>query len=176
MKWRLRAATVSFRQSLRVRAATVGFRQSSRAYHLFFPSLPHPSPSLSPRSSLASIFSTYWWVTRTAYTGDVWMPVMANAMIHTMMYYYFLLTSFGVKPRWDRSMTEAQMLQFCVMIAQGALNLVYGCAYPAVVSAFYVAYITFMLALFYSFYRQKYHRSGRSAALAAAGGKEKKAA
>jgi predicted neutral ceramidase superfamily lipid hydrolase len=98
-------------------------------------------------------------VTRTAYTGDVWMPVMTNALINTIMYVYFLLTCFGVKPTWDRTLTLMQLVQFCIMITQGALNLAYGCAYPTVVSLFYVLYITFMLGLFTHFYILKYHRT-----------------
>ena len=108
-----------------------------------------------------SIFATYWWVTRTAYTGDVWMPVMTNAIIHTIMYFYFLLTCFGVRPTWDSALTLMQLIQFCVMISQGALNLAYGCPYPRVVSLFYVGYITFMLALFLHFFTQKYCRAPR---------------
>ena len=77
------------------------------------------------------------------------------------MYFYFLLTCFGVRPTWDSALTLMQLIQFCVMITQGALNLVYGCPYPRVVSLFYVGYITFMLALFLHFFVQKYCRAPR---------------
>ena len=60
-------------------------------------------------------------------------------------------------------MTQMQMVQFCVMIVQGALNIMYDCPYPYAVSVFYVVYIAFMLALFASFYINK-HFAKRAAA------------
>ena len=131
------------------------------------------APVLSPRVRARSIFATYWWVSRTAYTGDVWMPVMTNAIIHTVMYVYFLLTCFGIKPSWDRTLTLMQLTQFCIMITQGALNLIYDCPYPKVVSVFYVVYITFMLGLFTHFYILKYHTARKPRVAADAFAKSK---
>jgi len=96
------------------------------------------------------------------------MPVVANSLVHTVMYYYYFLQTLGISPSWKKQMTQFQLVQFCVMIAQGALNLVYGCAYPTAVSAFYLVYITFMLALFGNFYRLEYHGKKAKAAAAAA--------
>lgn len=67
----------------------------------------------------ASIAATYWWVANTAYTGDVWAPIMANAVIHTVMYFYYLSSTFGITPSWGQRLTEMQMLQFVFMLVHG---------------------------------------------------------
>jgi len=46
----------------------------------------------------ASVFVVHWWVASSAYTGDVWAPVFANALVHTIMYWYYLCTCFGIYP------------------------------------------------------------------------------
>ena len=133
-----------------------------------------PTPPPPFHSSPArSIFATWWWVAATAYTGDAFMPVVANSLIHTAMYYYYLLQSLGISPSWKKRLTEMQLLQFCIMIAQGALNLAFGCPYPTAVSAFYVIYISLMLALFGNFYRLEYYGKKRRAAVEG-GGKQGK--
>lgn len=46
-----------------------------------------------------SIFLTYWWVTNTAHTGDTWFPVLLNSLVHAVMYFYYLLSEFGLSSR-----------------------------------------------------------------------------
>jgi hypothetical protein len=93
---------------------------------------------------------------------------MANAIIHTIMYYYFWLTSFGVRPWWGRLLTQMQMLQFVLMMVQGAVGLYMECPYPSRVMAFYVAYIAFMLLLFANFFIRKHCAARRTPQSAAA--------
>lgn len=47
----------------------------------------------------ASIFLTWWLVTVAAYDGDTYYPIIANSLIHAIMYFYYLCTSFNVRPR-----------------------------------------------------------------------------
>ena len=42
--------------------------------------------------------------------------VLWNTGIHTAMYFYYYLTSFGVKPSWGKNLTKIQMFQFLVGI------------------------------------------------------------
>jgi hypothetical protein len=81
---------------------------------------------------------------------------MMNSIIHTLMYFYFLLTSLGATPAWDFYMTCAQMLQFVLMMAQGAAIVAGGCPFPNTVAKFYVGYIGAMLLLFAQFFVGKY--------------------
>lgn len=104
----------------------------------------------------ASIAATYWWVANTAYTGDVWAPIMANAVIHTVMYFYYLSSTFGITPSWGQRLTEMQMLQFVFMLVHGGYMLAFDCPYPRRVTAVYVGYIAFMLLLFAQFYVYKH--------------------
>ena len=162
----VRCVCTRVRARARAHAVTIFPPRPSAAAAPDLPSQPPLSLPLSP--ALRSIFATWWWVAQTAYTGDAWMPVVANSLVHTVMYYYYFLQTLGISPSWKKQMTQFQLVQFCVMIAQGALNLVYGCAYPTAVSAFYLVYITFMLALFGNFYRLEYHGKKAKAAAAAA--------
>ena len=41
------------------------------------------------------------------FSGVLW-----NAGIHTIMYFYYYLTTFGMKPWWGKNLTKAQMFQF----------------------------------------------------------------
>lgn len=58
-----------------------------------------------------------------------------------------------------------QMVQFVTMIAQGLYLIVNQgtCAYPTRILYFYVAYIGYLLALFASFYVQKWVKGGAAA-------------
>lgn len=132
----------------------------------------------------ASIFAVYWMVAVSAYTGDVWAPVMANSLVHLVMYGYYLLASVGIKPtcvvgtgtgtgtsvgvppppnthpahpcRWGRYLTQFQMAQFVFMLLHGAAMLALECPYPRRVALAYVSYIAVMLLLFAQFYVRKY--------------------
>ena len=39
-------------------------------------------------------------VTVAAYDGDVYYTIIANSLVHAVMYFYYLLTCFNVRPTW----------------------------------------------------------------------------
>jgi len=41
-----------------------------------------------------------------------WGGILANTFIHTCMYYYFFIASFGYNPWWKKHLTTMQMIQF----------------------------------------------------------------
>jgi hypothetical protein len=34
-----------------------------------------------------------------AFDGDVYYTIIANSLVHAVMYFYYLLTCFGIRPR-----------------------------------------------------------------------------
>jgi elongation of very long chain fatty acids protein 4 len=103
-----------------------------------------------------SIFLTYWIITVAAYDGDVYYTIIANSFIHSVMYFYYLLTSLNIRPAWGRYLTQLQMLQFITMNAQAIYILTYKCPYPQPLVRYYLVYIISLFALFMNFYLQRW--------------------
>ena len=49
-----------------------------------------------------------------ARTEAVWLFVLYNSFIHTIMYFYYFLTVIGIRPSWKMMITVMQLLQFVV--------------------------------------------------------------
>lgn len=116
----------------------------------------------------ASIFITYWWVASAAPHGDLWVPILLNAVVHTTMYFYYLMSTLGRPPSWGQRLTELQMTQFAIMLVHGVAMVMGDCPYPSRVTWAYLGYIAFMLALFANFYLRKHCCGGKRASSAAA--------
>lgn len=58
------------------------------------------------------------------YDGDVYFTIVANGLIHAVMYTYYLLTLFNIRPAWGKNLTQMQMLQFILMNSQAIYILV----------------------------------------------------
>ena len=43
--------------------------------------------------------------------------LIANCFVHTVMYYYYFLVVWGVKPHWKRMVTKIQIIQFIISLA-----------------------------------------------------------
>lgn len=101
-----------------------------------------------------SVFLFYWLNLRRGYDGDIFLTIMLNAAIHTVMYTYYFLTMHTKDPIWWKSsLTIFQMLQFCTMITQGFLLLASGdSAFPPNNTKAYIVYIFTMLFLFMHFF------------------------
>jgi len=41
----------------------------------------------------------------------VWLFVLYNSFIHTIMYFYYFLTVIGIKPSWKKLITIMQLVQ-----------------------------------------------------------------
>jgi fatty acid desaturase/cytochrome b involved in lipid metabolism len=105
-----------------------------------------------------SIFLIYWLNSQTNYDSDIYFTIVLNGAIHFIMYGYYLATSFNVVvPTFiKKSITNAQLIQFCCMELQGACLLFGDCGSPRNVTILYMVYISTMLVLFLDFKRRTY--------------------
>jgi len=105
-----------------------------------------------------SIFLIYWLNAQAFYDGDIYLTIVLNGTIHFIMYGYYLATSFNVQvPTFiKKSITNAQLIQFCCMESQGAYILLNGCDSPRNIVIMYMVYISTMLALFMNFKAKTY--------------------
>jgi len=69
------------------------------------------------------------------HTSLSWFVIVLNLMVHVVMYYYYLLTCFGVRVWWKKHLTTLQIVQFVLDLA-----FVYICAY----SYFAYTYFSFL--------------------------------
>jgi elongation of very long chain fatty acids protein 4 len=111
----------------------------------------------------ASVFLVYWLNANTNYDGDIYFTIVLNAGIHFIMYGYYLASTFNIAvPVFiKKSITNAQLVQFCCMEAQGAYMLFNGCESPSRMTCLYMAYVFTMLVLFMDFKRRTYTSAGR---------------
>lgn len=63
----------------------------------------------------AGVILTCWLMYANDCTG-IWLFVFLNSFIHTLMYFYFGLTTIGIRPSWKKIMTTFQIIQFYVGI------------------------------------------------------------
>lgn len=91
------------------------------------------------------------------YDGDVYLTIVLNGLIHTIMYTYYFV-SLHVKDIWWKSaLTMSQMVQFVVMNLQAGYLLYTGCKnYPPNITYAYLYYIVSLLILFANFFVQSY--------------------
>jgi len=114
-----------------------------------------------------TIFLFYWLNVHVNYDGDIYLTVILNGFIHTMMYTYYFICMHTKVPStgknlpiwWKSSLTMMQMIQFVTMMSQATYLLVGGCKSPSkqVVLAYFV-YIFTLLILFAQFYVASYSK------------------
>jgi len=112
-----------------------------------------------------TIFLFYWLNANVFYDGDVYLTIVLNGFIHTVMYtYYFLCmhtkdkeTGKSIPIWWKPYLTSMQLIQFVTMMSQGSYVIFTGCPeVPIRVSATYVVYILSLFFLFAHFFVQSY--------------------
>lgn len=112
-----------------------------------------------------TIFLFYWLNASAQYDGDVFLTVLLNGFIHTVMYtYYFICMHTKVKGTgeaipiwWKPYLTILQLIQFVTMMSQGTYLVVNGCDTLSVrITATYVVYILSLFFLFAHFFVQSY--------------------
>lgn len=87
--------------------------------------------------------------------GVIW-----NTAVHTVMYFYYFLTSYGIKPTWGQSLTTLQMIQF-ITGGMSFWPMLYFCSYESL-KGWLLMYIANQLMLinflwmFSSFFITKY--------------------
>ncbi|KAI9226093.1 MAG: fatty acid elongase [Piptocephalis tieghemiana] len=65
-------------------------------------------------------------------TSVSWAPIILNLFVHIIMYYYYFLSSFGIRPWWKKHLTSLQITQFVIDI-----GIIYFCTYNYWASAYY---------------------------------------
>ena len=108
-----------------------------------------------------SVFPVQWIISTAGMDGDAWWPVFANAFIHVIMYYYYGLSTLGIKVSWGKYLTLMQMTQFVTMIVHSGYLVFKGCPYPLVTTLVYHLYVVSLLLLFAQFYVNKHGLGGR---------------
>lgn len=103
--------------------------------------------------------------------GEAYFSVALNSFIHMVMYTYYLVTSQGVMVPKHLTIwiTRMQLIQFCLMFAQGSYCITNSCPYPAWICKLLVGYMCAMLALFANFFYHRYYSSDDRAADEGAG-------
>jgi elongation of very long chain fatty acids protein 4 len=103
------------------------------------------------------------------YDGDVYLTIVLNGLIHTIMYTYYFVSMHVKEIWWKSALTMSQMVQFVVMNSQAVYLIYTGCqTYPRNITVAYLYYILSLLVLFANFFVMSYVVGGKK------GGKGKK--
>ena len=121
-----------------------------------------------------SIFLFYWLNLHVGFDGDIYLTILLNGFIHTVMYTYYFVSMHTQNVWWKEFLTLSQMVQFVAMNAQALWLLYSGCtSFPRNLVVGYLYYILSMLALFGMFYIKSYKRTALVAVKDASGKVEK---
>jgi len=112
-----------------------------------------------------TIFLFYWLNSKVFYDGDIYLTIVLNGFIHTMMYtYYFICmhtkdkaTGKSLPIWWKSYLTLMQLIQFVTMMSQGTYLVINGCDSLSIqITGIYVVYILSLFFLFAHFFVQSY--------------------
>jgi elongation of very long chain fatty acids protein 4 len=112
-----------------------------------------------------TIFLFYWLNAHVNYDGDIYLTIVLNGFIHTVMYtYYFIcmhtkdpVTGKSLPIWWKSSLTMMQMVQFVTMMSQGTYLIATQCSSTSLrVVVTYIVYILSLFVLFAQFFMQSY--------------------
>jgi len=104
-----------------------------------------------------TIFLFYWLNCHVNYDGDIYLTILLNGFIHTVMYTYYFICMHTKVPEtgkslpiwWKSSLTMMQMIQFICMMSQASFLLVTQCERTSL--RVVVAYLVYILSLFVLF-------------------------
>jgi elongation of very long chain fatty acids protein 4 len=112
-----------------------------------------------------TIFLFYWLNAHVNYDGDIYLTILLNGFIHTVMYTYYFICMHTKVPEtgkflpiwWKFYLTLMQMIQFVTMMSQASYLLVTKCEKTSLRVVFaYLVYILSLFFLFAQFYVQSY--------------------
>jgi len=112
-----------------------------------------------------------WWLA-TKYTpgGQVFFQCMMNSFVHTVMYSYYFLSTFGPAMQkylwWKRYLTQLQLVQFLLIIIHviRGMTTAEACSFPYVFNWYVICYGISLIALFMNFYLETYSIQKRKSA------------
>ncbi|GMI35810.1 hypothetical protein TrCOL_g10780 [Triparma columacea] len=121
-----------------------------------------------------TIFLFYWLNGRVNYDGDIYLTIVLNGLIHTIMYTYYFVSMHTKIPSkyakdgksgtsvpiwWKPILTMQQMVQFVCMMSQASYILYYDIQTPPkIITQVYLVYIFTLLVLFAQFFVQSYSK------------------
>lgn len=92
--------------------------------------------------------------------GQAFFSVFCNALVHVIMYLYYLLSAMGPQMQkylwWKRYLTQIQLIQFFVVILHLIVGMYNRCKAPFWLNCFTIGYLLTMVALFANFYKVAY--------------------
>jgi hypothetical protein len=114
-----------------------------------------------------TIFLFYWLNANSQYDGDVYLTIVLNGFIHTVMYTYYFICMHTKVPEtgkslpiwWKSSLTLMQLIQFVTMMSQATYLLFNSDKCPGNSfrnTATYFVYILTLFFLFAQFFVQSY--------------------
>ena len=107
------------------------------------------------------------------YDGDVYVTIVLNGFIHTVMYTYYFVSLHTKDIWWKSALTMCQMVQFVVMNAQAMYLISTECTeFPRNITLAYGYYIVTLLLLFAHFFVMSYMVGGSRKKKSASGGKK----
>lgn len=114
-----------------------------------------------------TIFLFYWLNSHVNYDGDIYLTIVLNGFIHTVMYTYYFICMHTRDPAtgkslpiwWKSSLTMMQMIQFCLMMSQATYLVCTQCQKTSLRVVYsYFVYILSLLVLFAQFYVASYKK------------------
>ena len=112
-----------------------------------------------------TIFLFYWLNSNVNFDGDIYLTILLNGFIHTVMYtYYFIcmhtkdpITGKSLPIWWKSSLTSFQLIQFTLMMSQASYLLYHKCDQLSLrVTQIYFWYIMSLFFLFSQFFVNSY--------------------
>lgn len=109
----------------------------------------------------------------TSGANSIWVFVVFNSFIHTIMYFYYSLATLGYQPFWKRYLTTLQIVQFFFAGTMGCSYIFSGCAKTSegtgeyrmvdyLSHGFVVVYVVPLTALFVDFAKKSYYSGDKS--------------
>lgn len=112
-----------------------------------------------------TIFLFYWLNANVNYDGDIYLTILLNGFIHTVMYTYYFICMHTKDPKtgkslpiwWKSSLTSFQLIQFTMMMSQATYLVVNSCDNVSLpVVRVYFVYILSLFVLFAQFFVNSY--------------------
>lgn len=115
------------------------------------------SHSFSDNVISSFIVKFYWLNLNVGYDGDVYVTIVLNGVIHTVMYTYYFVSLHTKEIWWKSALTMCQMVQFVLMNAQAMYLIATDCTeFPRNITIAYGYYIVTLLLLFAHFFVTSY--------------------
>lgn len=104
-----------------------------------------------------SISLAWWLALRMSPGGDSYFGALMNSLIHVMMYSYYALALLKIQCPWKRYLTQAQLLQFVLVLSFSILSYALQPS-GALLLPYFVQFFEMLslLVLFMMFYRKAY--------------------